>query len=174
MRSEKLDTGLVVGPFLMRPVRPSDIDEVVGDLRKSDLLDIVALTPAPPHVALIRSLQYSLRTVAIEKDGRCLALAGRQPADPLGAGIWLIGTEGFGEALMLGGLRHTRKGFDHLRGTEARLYNYVPQLNVTDLKWLNWLGFKPVEAIRNFRGRGYTCIRMQWDQDGPAQSDAAP
>lgn len=177
MRSGKLDQSSRIGPFILRPATPADVDPVVQDLRKTDLLDIIAATSAPPHAALFRSLETSVARFAVEIDGRCVAITGRQRRDQTGAaGIWLIGTEGFDAALTGGGLRYCRQGFEIIRGGEPCLYNYVPRLNTVDIQWLRWLGFEPTGAVSNFRGRGYTCIRMQWGQVAPSsrQSDGAP
>jgi hypothetical protein len=148
---------------IRRTVEPADIDSLVPLLRKGDLLDIIAVTNLSPKAALSHSVATSSRAFAIEVDGACIAIGGIQATTaPRMGSIWLIGSEPFDIALRRGGIKFCKPWFVEYSSGWDVLFNIIPELNRRDLRWLEWMGFKPVKRFENFRGRGYDCIQMNW------------
>lgn len=150
-----------IGFMRLRQPGPDDIATVVRGLRKSDLLDIIAVTAASPTEALALSMKHAERCYAVEAGGVCIALTGRgYPNSHDVANVWLLGTERFGEILRGGQARYSLEGLEFLLEGLQGAYCVLPADNAGDVRWLRWLGFRVVEELENFRGRGYRCLIM--------------
>src|SRR5580704_7417263 len=103
--------------FRLRPSAADDAKTVSRQLRPSDLLDIAATSPLPPHAALLASLRLSNKTFAIDFNRQCIALAGVQHHAQLGqTAIWLLGSPGFDAALAAGGWRVCKPWLELIAG----------------------------------------------------------
>lgn len=150
-----------IGSIRLRQPQLDDMAAVVRNLRKSDLLDIIAVTAASPSEAIALSMDHADRCYAVDEGGVCIALMGRGRADKNDvANVWLLGTERFGEMLRRGQAKHSREGLQFLLADLKGAYCILPSDNVGDVRWLRWLGFRVVAELHNFRGRGYRCLLM--------------
>jgi hypothetical protein len=156
-----LEKDFWIGPFRLRAPQANDIEAVVSDMRKSDLLDIVAVTAASPFQALALNIQNAERCYSVDHEGRCIAIAGRGRSDGRGlADVWMLGTERFGTLLRQGLAKHSNEGRDMLLAGLKGGYCILPAYNSGDVRWLRWLGFRVVATLPDFRSRGYECLIM--------------
>lgn len=163
-----------MGPFRLRAVLRGDVTAVAPFLRETDLLDIAATTRLPPLEALARSVASSQRAFAVDYKDRCVALGGTTHIPNVDrTSIWLLGSEGFDKGLRAGGWRLCKPWFDIMADEASVLFAVLPEANTRDMRWLEWMGFRPEAHIPNYRGLGHTCVRMICDRRTPSERDTS-
>ncbi len=130
------------------------IDEVLSDLRGSDMAELAALGAWDAGKALVACLGASALAWAMLQNGRAAALTGVCP-NPDGSGApWLVGTNAV-NAAPLGFMRASRKAVAAYKGIFPKLVNYVEAGQWQNVRYVQALGFTLGPELRIGRGNFY-------------------
>ena len=121
---------------------PEHIEYIIKNLRRSDILEAIAVTGGSYDVAVRISVLLSDVCLSGLCEGIPVCLFGVVPASMVerSGRIWLVGTDNI-DKYKLTFLRENRRLVKDLLNGYDLLYNYVDCRNKTAIKWLRWLGF---------------------------------
>lgn len=148
--------------FTVADPNRNDATFVAENLRASDLIDVRAATSMDPVKAVLLTYERAHRRYGYFHEGECFAIAGIEwSGRPGEASAWLLGTPVLDRLLANGGLKASRREAGLLLRDVPCAFNFVPASNLATLRWLEWLGFKVVRALPNFRGLGVDCVEVR-------------
>lgn len=150
------------GPYKLRGADPNDAAKVGLNLRAMDSLDLAATTLEPALSIISRNIALGRRTFSIDNARECIAVGGVLDVAAQGRSVvWLLGTPSFDKALRSGGARLCQPWLNAVAEGRSKLFNVVPESNTGTVRWLEWLGFRPVTRFPNYRGLGADCVEME-------------
>lgn len=117
------------------------------NLRQADRDEMQAVGVGDPADALVASVEAStLSFLIVDRSGLPIAVFGVAPHGAPGLGIvWLMGTGGvLSEGLSVA--RQTRRYVEEMQELYPVLWNFVDDRNEVSIRWLQWAGFKIVDA----------------------------
>lgn len=133
----------------VRPAVEADIAELIPRLRKSDREEVIALTGAPPELALPGAVKYGHTTLALcTPDEAVHGLLGVNPlmGNPEVGQVWmLLSDEVFNRKHAF--LRRSPVVLEALHKVFPLLTNLVDERNKAHLDWLRWLGFSFLRRV---------------------------
>lgn len=116
------------------------------DLRQSDLDEITATSALPPAEALVASCLVSTLGWVMRRNGVPICAFGCAPTGVPGAGhVWMLGSPKMDQSAVTI-LRLTRPYLDQMHRIFPFLWNYIDARNDRSMRWLEWAGFRLLEA----------------------------
>lgn len=130
--------------------------DLAGDLRSTDYAEIKATSGEDPATALVSAVMVSTHAWVILADDDPIAAFGCAPsADPSSAVVWMLGSPRMDErANAIAILRLSRPYLDQMQTAYASLWNHIDARNDRSMKWLEWCGFRVLEAGQSFGVEG--------------------
>jgi hypothetical protein len=130
-------------PGYFRPVKPSDIPDVLPRLREEDVREWEAVCGVHPRYILPYCGNSPDTYAMVDRDGVIVGLFGVGPVEdnPLIGAVWLIATPEL-ERSQIEFLRKCRAVIVELLDKYPILWNHVDARNALHIKWLKWCGFK--------------------------------
>jgi hypothetical protein len=150
----------------VRPVRPSDIPDIVPRLREADIQEWEAFAGVHPRM-LLPCLAYDPNTYTlVAGNGVLVGLYGVSPVEgtntQVGA-IWMIATREI-EDHQIAFLRMSREAIREANEKYPILWNHVDARNALHIKWLKWNGFKFISRKERWGAQSlpfYEIIRIK-------------
>jgi len=123
----------------IRPLDRHDIQNMLGVIRRSDIMEIEQGCGMGIREALEYGLQHSTKALLMLGDGQPLAALGDVRHGQIGV-PWLISTNHIDNHARAF-LRACRPLFEQMADRHEVLTNYVDARNHAAIRWLAWLGF---------------------------------
>lgn len=122
--------------------------DLAANLRPQDLDEIEATSGGDPAETLVASVMLSDRAWVVLVDEEPALVFGRAPTGtPQDSLVWLMGSPLMDRAgVRTFILRRFRPYLAALHADCRRLWNLIDARNAVSLRWLEWLGFRVVEA----------------------------
>jgi len=141
--------GIVVRKTLL-----PDVKYIAPRLRKADLRELKANSPAKPDVALMTSVWLSNPCYTICVYGEPIGLFGLCPQKDVGV-VWMMGTD---KVLQIKHtfLKASKEWLNYLLELKPVLFNFIHEKNTIHIKWLRWLGFSIISKKEGFGLNGET------------------
>jgi len=125
----------------IRAFRAEDAEYIIDNIREDDRQELAALGLSPSD-GIRMSVEHSTYLyTGLDRDNNPAFVLGTA-VTPLGAMIWLLGTDAIDREPRTF-LLHSKPVLDlmfEVTGAQT-LYNYVWKGNTVHIKWLKWLGF---------------------------------
>lgn len=122
------------------------LEQLAANLRPGDIDEIAAASGEDPLVALRLSVIASDMCWIALHDLEPVAIFGVAPTVPLSGMVWMVGTPKMDE-LGRKVLRVTRPYLDRMHERYAVLWNHIDARNSKSMRWLEWCGFRLIEAL---------------------------
>lgn len=128
--------------------------ELAANLRPADLDEIEATSEEPPLASLLSSLLASDMAWVGLRGGTPVCIFGVAPTPLPGAGnVWMMGTPEIDE-IPVAFLRRTGPYLRQMHERYPLLWNYIDARNRKSMDWLDWSGFRLLEAHPHYGREG--------------------
>lgn len=116
---------------------------LTGPLRRSDILDIAAVTKRNPYQAVLASWLAASHRYAIYYLDQCVGVAGLELLEPSGhAVIWMVGSADLDRALRHSSLRTWKMILLSMSKSADTVSNLIWKENQNTIEWLKLIGFE--------------------------------
>lgn len=142
------------------------LSDLSGRLRSSDLDEITASSGLPPYVAVVGGALVSDMGWVMLDDDDPICVFGVAPSGHPEAGVvWMVGTDRMKEPRIARAvLRHSVPFKERMHDLYPCLFNFIDARNTASLKWLQWTGYRLLEAHPEWGREGrlfYTFARYR-------------
>ena len=129
--------------IIVRRSNQFDINDMADRLRESDVKEIWYSHHETPRQALYKCVNQSIWSATIE-NGRPIGIFGVTPSDKLlgyKGTVFMLATNDL-DKISRRFVRNSRKMVDYMLEFYPILENYVHNMNIKSITWLEWLGAK--------------------------------
>lgn len=126
--------------IVVRNSTKQDAEYLAKHMRQSDKDEIMASHGHTPEEAMNESMEHSILSFTVEKEGNPVVMFGVTPESGLlsqSGVIWMLATDGI-DTIKRRFAKHSRKFINMMMEVYPKLSNYVDCRNVKSICWLKW------------------------------------